>query len=76
MNEPQKQPHDSQGTAEDLNLLATKAFHDLLEADKTLLPTWKDAALKLSEKDVPQDVGVLKVLVQGGEDADVKTTQS
>jgi hypothetical protein len=73
MNEPSKQPEVSHETAEDLNLLATKAFHQLLEADKTLLPAWKNAALKLSENEVPQDTSALKMLLEGGGDVDPKT---
>lgn len=76
MNEPSKQAEPSHEKAEDLNLSATKAFHRLLEADKTLLPAWKDAALKLSAKEVPQNTDVLKTLLEGGEDAGPKTTQS
>ena len=76
MNGFSKQAEPSHETAEDLNLSATKAFHRLLKADKTLLPAWKDAALKLSEREVPQDADVLKTLLEGGEDAVPKTTQS
>jgi hypothetical protein len=76
MNKPYNQSQALHESAEDLNLLATKAFHDLLVADKILLPAWKDAALKLSENDVPQNVDAFKTLIQGGEHADAKTTQN
>ena len=76
MNEPAKQVQVAQETVEDLNLSATKIFHQLLEVDTTLVPAWKEAALKLSEKEVPQDIGTLKALLEGGKDAILKTTQS
>jgi hypothetical protein len=76
MSELPKQAEPSNDTDEDLNLSAIKAFHRLLEIDKTLLPAWKDTALKLSEKEVPQDIDALKALLEGGGDAGPKTTQS
>jgi hypothetical protein len=76
MIEPSKPIPVSNEIAEDLNLLATKEFHQLLENDTTLLPVWKAAALKLSEKDVPENIDALKTLLEEEKDADSKTTQS
>lgn len=76
MSERPKHKESSHEPVEDLNVSAMKAFHQLLEADKTLLPAWRNAALKLSEKNVPQDIAGLKTLLEGGGDADPKTTQS
>jgi HEAT repeat protein len=76
MNESPKPTQASNETTEDLNLLATKEFHQLLETDTTLLPTWKTAALKLSEKDVPENIDALKKLLEAEKNADPKTTQS
>jgi hypothetical protein len=76
MNEPPKLTQATNETAEDLNLLAIKEFHQLLETDTTLLPAWKAAVLQLSEKDVPENIDALKKLLEGEKNADPKTTQS
>jgi hypothetical protein len=79
MNEtlhPNNESQDSNESAEDLNSLAAKAFHKLLETDSVLLPEWKAAALELTAKGVPQNVSSLKKLLEGEQNADSQKTKS
>lgn len=55
--------------SDNLNDTALAEFRRLVASEKSLNKEWKDAALKLTDEGIPDELASLQQLINGGTDA-------